>query len=220
MLNRFKNLIQLKKPLIVIAVLSIGIAIYGTITLANKSRTLKESFLASNISPTPTSTPTLTPSPEPTTSPTVTPKPTLKPKPTNTPTPIPTPTPTITVTTTQSQLLVPPANVSLDVELAAGSIYLMASDGQYLGILSTNKFLANSILNEYGNYGSKFSATSIFNEYGQYGGQYSTKSPFNPYTTTPPKIMYGGNSIGYLTTNKFLSGAIDTNGFIGYLKSK
>lgn len=66
--------------------------------------------------------------------------------------------------------------------------FLLAQDGQFLGMLSSNKYQSDSVMNEYGSYGSKYSSTSIFNQYGQYGSRYATYSPFNPYTSTPPQI--------------------------------
>lgn len=43
--------------------------------------------------------------------------------------------------------------------------FLLAQDGQFLGMLSSNKYQSDSVMNEYG---SKYSSTSIFNQYGQY----------------------------------------------------
>lgn len=42
--------------------------------------------------------------------------------------------------------------------------FLLAQDGQFLGMLSSNKYQSDSVMNEYG---SKYSSTSIFNQYGQ-----------------------------------------------------
>lgn len=95
---------------------------------------------------------------------------------------------------------------------------LVAANGTYLGIISKDRYDANSIMNEYGNYGSPYSATSIFNQYGTYGGQYSSYSPFNPYTSTPPLIMKSGQKVGFLTANKYLANAIDAHELVGWLK--
>ena len=70
--------------------------------------------------------------------------------------------------------------------------FLLAQDGQFLGILSSNKYQTDSVMNEYGTYGSKYSSTSIFNQYSQYGSRYGFYSPFNPYTSTPPQIILKG----------------------------
>ena len=87
--------------------------------------------------------------------------------------------------------------------------FLLASDGQYLGKLCLNKFDAESIVNEYGVYGSRFSSTSIYNQYSMYGSQFSSLSPFNIYTSTPPTVYLRGVKCGFLSTNKYLLGAID-----------
>jgi len=94
---------------------------------------------------------------------------------------------------------------------------IIANDGQFLGIISSDKYDSNSISNKYGNYGNKYSSTSIFNQYGNYGGKYSSLSPFNKYTSTPPKIMVNDQFIAYLTVNKYLGQTIDTNEFINWL---
>ncbi|RZO87502.1 MAG: hypothetical protein EVA58_02740 [Kiritimatiellaceae bacterium] len=85
---------------------------------------------------------------------------------------------------------------------------IIASDGQFLGIATSNKFDAKSILNEYGKYGGQYSATSIFNEYGKYGGSYSAKSPFNNFASSPPKIITKNGKWAYLTTNRSKSPSV------------
>src|ERR1700680_1779619 len=66
---------------------------------------------------------------------------------------------------------------------------IVASDGQFLGIISENAFNSKSIANEYGDYGSQYSSTSIFNEFGNCGGGFSDKSPFYDFKNDPPQIM-------------------------------
>lgn len=87
--------------------------------------------------------------------------------------------------------------------------FLLAQDGQFLGILSSNRYQTDSVMNEYGSYGSKYSSTSIFNQYGLYGGRYASYSPFNPYTNTPPKIILRGCEVAFLTTNTYLRNRLD-----------
>lgn len=87
--------------------------------------------------------------------------------------------------------------------------FLLAQDGQFLGILSSNKYQMDSVMNEYGTYGSKYSSTSIFNQYSQYGSRYGFYSPFNPYTSTPPQIILKGQWVGLLTANTFLQNRLD-----------
>jgi hypothetical protein len=97
---------------------------------------------------------------------------------------------------------------------------LVANDGQYLGVITQNKFAEKSILNEFGKYGSKFSSTSIFDEFGDYGSRYSHLSPFDEFTSTPPQIITtSGQFVAYLTKNKVKSPAIDPEVLIALLKS-
>jgi hypothetical protein len=96
---------------------------------------------------------------------------------------------------------------------------IVADDGQFLGVITQNQFASDSILNEFGRYGSKFSATSIFNEFGRYGGKFSPLSPFNEFTMTPPRIITpGGKFVAYLTKNQFKTPALDPHVLIALLK--
>lgn len=96
--------------------------------------------------------------------------------------------------------------------------FLLAQDGQFLGMLSSNKYQSDSIMNEYGSYGSKYSFTSIFNQYGQYGSRYASYSPFNPYTSTPPQIFLRGEWAGVLTTNNFLQNGLNPHQLIDWIR--
>jgi hypothetical protein len=112
------------------------------------------------------------------------------------------------------------AATSDDVLTSLEGCVIVANDGQPLGVITQNEFAANSILNEFGKYGSEFSATSIFNQFGKYGGEFSRLSPFNQFTRTPPQIVsVQGRFVAYLTKNKFMTPAIDPHLLIGLLKS-
>ena len=90
-----------------------------------------------------------------------------------------------------------------------GESFILANDGQFLGKLCLNIYDPESILNNYGIYGSPYSAYSINNRYSMYGSQYSSLSPFNPYTTTPPTCYLRGMKAGFLSVNQYLYGSIN-----------
>jgi hypothetical protein len=92
-------------------------------------------------------------------------------------------------------------------QIIAGAV-IIAHDGKYLGKLS-NKYEAESVLNEYGTHGSKYSAQSIWNEYSTYGSEYSNISPFNQYTNSPPKLVKNGKAIAHLTVNRNLQAPLN-----------
>jgi hypothetical protein len=52
---------------------------------------------------------------------------------------------------------------------------IYGADGTYLGRLSINPYVQDSIANPYSQYGSKYSPTSINNPYSPYGGRYSAQ---------------------------------------------
>jgi hypothetical protein len=95
---------------------------------------------------------------------------------------------------------------------------LVANDGQFLGVITTNCFSSDALCNEFGTYGSKFSSVSILNQFGTYGSQFSSLSPFNQFTSTPPVIVKNGTPIAYLTLNTTLSPRVDPYSLIGWLK--
>lgn len=98
---------------------------------------------------------------------------------------------------------------SLTIRDIDGLATLIADDGTYLGMVSSSRYDSASICNRYGDYGSKYSSDSVRNTYGSYGSPYSSDSAYNAYTSTPPSIYYRGRAVGYLTKNKYLSGALD-----------
>ncbi len=106
-----------------------------------------------------------------------------------------------------------------------GTTYLMGADSggkyvQYLGDVSSNCYASNSIMNDYGNYGSSYSSTSIRNEYGQWGSPYNSRSATNPNASSPPFIVKKSDDsvVTYLTENSALPRAA-TYALLGYLKS-
>lgn len=102
---------------------------------------------------------------------------------------------------------------------AGGPSHLVAEDGQLLGKITDNQFDHESILNEYGPYGSPYSPTSIFNEYSQYGSPYGAYSVNNPHTANPPKLIINGRELGVVTKNTFLRNRIDTDAFLHTLRT-
>ena len=97
--------------------------------------------------------------------------------------------------------------------------YLMAADEQFLGSIRVDKNDTESILNQYGPYGSTYSPTSVFNDYCPYGGQYGRFSPQNPYTGTPPKLFIRGKFRGNVSTNTFVSDFISWDTFVYLLRN-
>ena len=89
-----------------------------------------------------------------------------------------------------------------------------------MGKITSNKYDSDSIINDYGTYGSKYSSTSIRYDYGSYGGQYASQSPFNPYSSTPPKVYVNGGFVGYLTVNEYKTPSIDPNALLSWLIAK
>lgn len=80
----------------------------------------------------------------------------------------------------------------------------------YLGTFSSNEFSSDSIANDFSHYGNPFSSDSIFNEFGHYGNPFSSYSPWNEFSSKGPIIVDENlNKIGVLSTNEFVSGAVN-----------
>lgn len=84
------------------------------------------------------------------------------------------------------------------------------SSNTFLGKI-TNSFDADSIFNEYGNYGSEYSSNSIWNEFSTFGNEFNSDSPFNEFSSNPPMIIKGGRVIAYLSANSSIQGSISPN---------
>lgn len=109
-------------------------------------------------------------------------------------TPPPTMTPGMPVQPVQPpQVITKPAG--------CGALRIVAADGTYLGLATSDQFGADSVCNEFGTYGSKFQTNSIFNEFGTYGSEFQTQSAYSQFTSTPPALVCPGPNtiIGYVT---------------------
>lgn len=107
--------------------------------------------------------------------------------------------------------------VEIQLRLSKCESFLVAADGQFLGILSSNKYMTESVMNEFGTYGSKYSTTSIFNPYSRYGNQYDHLCPFNPYSQTPPRLFLRGILFGYLSSNQNIPNRLDPHKLIDFI---
>lgn len=88
----------------------------------------------------------------------------------------------------------------------------MASNGTYLGLVSSSQVAPDSICNNVGIYGSNVGPKSVRNPVGLYGSTVSPQSAYNPVTPTPPAIIYNGAVFGYLTKNSVKPGRVDPDG--------
>lgn len=82
-----------------------------------------------------------------------------------------------------------------------GKLELYARDGQFLGLLSSNRRDPNSIVN-LSTYGNAQNINSIYYKHGIYGGEYGKYSPYNAYCLYPPAIVFQQQCLGMVTKNK------------------
>lgn len=108
-------------------------------------------------------------------------------------------------------------DIELQDKINCGLSFLLSQDGQYLGRLTLNRFDTDSIMNQYGPYGSEFATASIWNQYSTYGSKYSSYSPFNPYTSTPPIIYLRGRKVGHLTVNSYIFNRLHPDDLIQWM---
>ena len=91
------------------------------------------------------------------------------------------------------------AIISLD-----GRIGLVAQDGNFLGLMSSDINHPNSVINP-NTYANCYSQT-IHNQYSQYGGQYGSYSPYNSYCSNPPVLFLidTNQQLALLTQNQYI----------------
>lgn len=101
------------------------------------------------------------------------------------------------------------ADAAAAVGILDGAL-VVAQDGRgtVLGSVG-DRFGLDSIFNPYSNEGSRFGLDSVNNQYGDFGSRYSDLSARNEFAQQPPMIIMDGEVVGYLTTNKYLPGAIN-----------
>ena len=79
-----------------------------------------------------------------------------------------------------------------------------ADDGTYLGRLSENPYLSDSIANPYGRFGNRYAPDNLNNRYGRYGSRYSPYSSKNTYAVRTPKLFGAdGTYLGKLSDNRY-----------------
>lgn len=89
-----------------------------------------------------------------------------------------------------------------DLALYIGSseAQIFADDGEFLGNLSS-QFSSKSIGSDVGSHGSSVGAKSMFNSVSKYGSTVGAMSAFNNVSTRPPKLLYKGEFICYVSVN-------------------
>ncbi|MGF1675166.1 MAG: hypothetical protein ACFCUV_15990 [Rivularia sp. (in: cyanobacteria)] len=85
-----------------------------------------------------------------------------------------------------------------------GAAYLVAQNGQFLGLLSNDRCNRDSISNPCGDYGSPCGAYSISNPCCIYGGLSGIYSPYNPACTNPPLIVYQNQVVLLVTKSNYV----------------
>ena len=195
-----------------VRLLAVGLAASALMALACEQATLAPSasplaaqstaavFSASSATTRPTS-PTASVAPR---SPTLAATPVRTPAPTLVPTPARTPVPTVA-----TPAPTPAPGAALTLQTIDGRATLVASDGTYLGIVSSSRVAPESICNNVGIYGSNVGPKSVRNKVGLYGSTVSPQSAYNSVTPTPPAIIYNGAVFGYLTKNTVKPGRVD-----------
>lgn len=74
----------------------------------------------------------------------------------------------------------------------------------FLGCLSCGQYDTDSLLNQYGSFGSAYSSSSIANRFSQFGSKYSPYSACNAYASDPPIVVTSeGQAVGRLTVNTY-----------------
>ena len=140
---------------------------------------------------------------------------------------VPTPTPTATPTREPYPGPTPSVTVRIDPEIDAvdgiGQLYNY-DGGMFLGAISSDLTLPDSIINPVGDHGSPLSPVSISNPNGPFGDATSHSSAYNPNACCPPIIwVWDGNSYSFryfVSKNPSASPRIDPDRLLSYLREK
>ena len=98
-----------------------------------------------------------------------------------------------------------------------GKAHLVAQDGTYLGLVSSNQSDPNSICNRFGKFANDDASTNVRNISGDYGiptGYYSVNNRTAP---KPPMVIYDDRVVGFVTNNIHIVGGIDPDVFFSIL---
>lgn len=88
----------------------------------------------------------------------------------------------------------------------------------YLGCLTCDAFAADSVCNQFGQYGNESSPESIWNASSLYGSDSSPLSPWNQFATRGPAIVDAtGAFYGYLSKNEHHPRRTDVKMFVDLL---
>ena len=105
-----------------------------------------------------------------------------------------------------------------------GHAYLQGAGYEYLGVVSSSKTEPKSICNAFGVYGNAGSETSVRNPNSAYGRGSggpvdatfnSAYSAYNLDAGNPPRIIWEGEVVGYLTV-RTLAGAVDPDALLRF----
>jgi hypothetical protein len=92
-----------------------------------------------------------------------------------------------------------------------GELIVVANDGTYLGLATSNTAKSESVCNSAGRYGSSASSTSIYNSAGRYGSTAGSLSAYNSATSRPPALRCSTSDaqIAWITKNTVKLSRID-----------
>jgi hypothetical protein len=88
------------------------------------------------------------------------------------------------------------------VILSSRHVYIVGSDGQFLGCWDCVTYDSNSVHSAFGRYGSSLSRVSIHNPLSPYGSSLSNYSACNQLAARPPLFVTPTRTLGELTINE------------------
>lgn len=105
--------------------------------------------------------------------------------------------------------------------------FLLGGDNEYLGEVSRSRSRAKSICNPSGTYGSSTSELSLHNTDSVYGhgpggspfnpGFNSASSAYHPDASKPPRIVWGGDVVGYVTVSSSFTSRVHPDDLLLFL---
>jgi hypothetical protein len=130
----------------------------------------------------------------------------------------------VQLTCTDGNCAAPPPPPPSPAPTSALFVWGGSDYSQYLGFFSCvfcTDASADSITNQFGQYGSQFSQTSIRNQCSQYGSQFSSYSACDQFASSPPRVYNAARSVYYgeLTLNQFRADSIKASNIVSWLQT-
>jgi len=117
-------------------------------------------------------------------------------------------------------LVGPTTAAELITAIRSGKAIVLADDGTFLGKVSADRSDSQAILNPDGLFGGPASESGLMNPKSRYAGGEGDLSAGNPNAKRPPKLLFDGRMLAYVTENATLKPRVSLRDVLAVLKGE